>query len=112
MCNNCRSDVRKLLGNFRAGSTDMDQHDVETTDATNNRNLENTPVNEASVGANNNSMTMPLNSDQINPDTLHGHGLQQAWADTQTIQSLADVERIVRKTIKDASRRKSYISGL
>ena len=114
MCNNCRSDVRKLLGNFRAGSTNVDQHDVETTDATNNRNLGNTPVNEASVGANKNSMTTLVKSDQINPDTLHGHGLQQAWAGTQTIQSLADVERIVRKTIKDASRRKSniIISGL
>ena len=127
MCMNCRTDVRKILGIYRAGTFSNDSNNqpgtsvgrptscqtaegagegrdgMDTTARPTSQNNPNKPT--AS------EMQASRRSDSAAPQSSHAaqQSSQSSQSTSNSFQSLADVERVVRKTIKDASRRKFNI---
>ena len=98
-CHACKLDLRKILGLYRAGALEAQTSDEGIT-----------------VKPKPTASTVPMdNSIKVNPVPTNNHpGLMPVNANTQTSSNHMDIEKVVRKTLKDKNwrARNVIVSGL
>ena len=128
MCTSCKADIRQILGSHRAsrptglnsitesGNPNGGNTEPVASTSKGNQGVDqgaNYAVGNSISGLNNGSLPRGTGLGAQGVLLSTGESLHSS-AQSYNFQSLADVERVVRKTFKDASRRKSnvIISGL